>query len=225
MTQVTMLTHALPQSRAYIGPVANSLLSENDDARRQSGASCVLSQGRALFWQGEPQIQNIELLQGVVRAVRLLKDGNRQILKFYWPGDNVPAQALSRLFTAEAVTPCHIKRCRPIDEVGARTDSGDAHHIIEEMLSLVLVMSKKSSASRIAWLLLRIRPYLPTDPRRPDCLKILLPRADMADHLGTSLETVCRTLAEFKAKGLIDLPTRKTIRYLNIYGLSRIAGA
>jgi CRP-like cAMP-binding protein len=220
-----MLSHALPQPRAYIGPVTTGLPSETDDAWRHSGASCVLSQGRALFWQGEPQLQNIEILQGVVRAVRLLKDGNRQILKFYWPGDNVPAQALSRLFTAEAVTPCHIKRYRPADGVCAPTASADAHQIIEEMLSLVLILSKKSSVSRVAWLLLRIRPYLPTDPRRPDCLKILLPRADMADHLGTSLETVCRTLAEFKGKGLIDLPTRKTIRYLNIYGLSRIAGA
>ena len=185
----------------------------------------MFSQGRALFWQGERQIQNIEILQGVVRAVRLLKDGNRQILKFYWPGDNVPAQALSRLFTAEAVTPCHIKRYRPADGACARTDPDDAHQIIEEMLSLVLIMSKKNSVSRIAWLLLRIRPYLPTDPRRPDCLKILLPRADMADHVGTSVETVCRTLAEFKAKGLIELPTRKTIRFLNIYGLTRIAEA
>src|SRR5271165_3384761 len=112
-TQVTMLSHAFPQPRIYIRPLATRLPSESGDARRQSGASCVLSQGRALFWQGERQIQNIEILQGVVRAVRLLKDGSRQILKFYWPGENVPAQALSRLFTAEAVTPCHIKRYRP----------------------------------------------------------------------------------------------------------------
>lgn len=30
------------------------------------------ARGRALFWQGEQQGQNIEVLQGVVRAVRLL---------------------------------------------------------------------------------------------------------------------------------------------------------
>ena len=196
-----MIAHALARSRNTSRHGHIDLLPESESLpQRQSGASCALSQGRALFWQGERQIQNIEILQGVVRAVRLLEDGNRQIVKFYWPGDNVPAQALSRLFTAEAVTPCHIKRYRPTDGAFARTNSGDAHQIIQEMLSLVLIMSKKNSVSRIAWLLLQIRPYLPTDPRRPDCLKILLPRADMADHVGTSLETVCRTLAEFKAK-------------------------
>jgi len=62
------------------------------------------------------------------------------------------------------------------------------------------------------------------DPKRPLALSLLLPRADIADHLGTSIETVCRTLAEFKMKGLIDLPNRKTIRYLNLQGLLQIAG-
>jgi CRP/FNR family nitrogen fixation transcriptional regulator len=50
-----------------------------------------------------------------------------------------------------------------------------------------------------------------------------LPRADIADHVGTSLETVCRTLAQFKAKKLIDLPNRKTIKYLDREGLMRVA--
>jgi CRP-like cAMP-binding protein len=65
---------------------------------------------------------------------------------------------------------------------------------------------------------------LPEDPKRPRALLLLLPRADIADHLGTSLETVCRTLAEFKMKGLIELPNRKTIRFINVPGLLRIAG-
>ena len=71
---------------------------------------------------------------------------------------------------------------------------------------------------------MRIRHHLPEDPKRPRALLLLLPRADIADHLGTSLETVCRTLAEFKMKGLIDLPNRKTIRFINVPGLLRIAG-
>jgi CRP-like cAMP-binding protein len=85
-------------------------------------------------------------------------------------------------------------------------------------------MSQKNSVARIAEFLLRIRNHLPEDPKRPFALSLLLPRADIADHLGTSLETVCRTLAEFKMKGLIDLPNRKTIRFVNVPGLLQIAG-
>jgi len=91
-------------------------------------------------------------------------------------------------------------------------------------LALVVTRNQKSSVARIAEFLLRIRSHLPNDPKRPLALSLLLPRADIADHLGTSIETVCRTLAEFKMKGLIDLPNRKTIRYLNLQGLLDIAG-
>lgn len=85
-------------------------------------------------------------------------------------------------------------------------------------------MSQKNCVARIAWLLLRIRAHLPADPKRPDALRIQLSRADIADHVGTSLETVCRTLAEFRTKKLIDLPNRKTIRFVDLQGLQKISG-
>jgi CRP-like cAMP-binding protein len=85
-------------------------------------------------------------------------------------------------------------------------------------------MSQKNSVARIAAFLLRIRKHLPEDPNRPLASVLLLPRADIADHVGTSLETVCRTLAEFKLRKLIDLPNRKTIRFINLPGLLRVAG-
>ncbi len=219
-----MLAPAFTQSRNHTPRDASELLQSGRVARREFGVS-VVPRGRALFWQGEQQGQTIKVLQGVVRAVRLLENGNRQILAFYWPGDIMPALALSRLFTAETVTPCHIVRHNIINGQYTPASLRDADQMQDEMLSLLLTICKKNSISRIASLLLGIRSHLPKDPKRFDCLQLLLPRADMADHVGTSLETVCRTLAEFKARKLIDLPTRKTIRFLNVAGLSRIANA
>jgi CRP-like cAMP-binding protein len=92
------------------------------------------------------------------------------------------------------------------------------------MLALVVAIGKKGSVPRLAWFLLRIRDHLPRDPRRLECLQLLLPRADIADYLGTSIETVCRTLHDFQSRGLISLPTRKTIRFLDLSGLERVAG-
>ena len=74
----------------------------------------------------------------------------------------------------------------------------------------------------MAWFLLRVRPHLPRDPKRANAFQLVIPRADIADHLGTSMETVCRALAEFKARGLIELPTRKTIRFIDEKGLSQV---
>ena len=191
--------------------------------RRYATAS-IVPRGRALFWEGDQQAQKIEIVEGVVRAVRLLKNGNRQILAFYWPGDVVmPTQSSCQRITAEAVTNCRVQRT-PASGICRQSEPCGAHQILAETLALVVTMSQKSSVARTAGFLLRIRQHLPADPKRPGAFTLQLPRADIADHLGTSLETICRTLAEFKAKGLIDLPNRKTIRFLNLPGLLRVAG-
>ena len=193
------------------------------EQRRQSSTS-LIPRGRALFWEGEHQAQKIEIMEGVIRAVRLLENGNRQILAFYWPGDVVmPTQSSCQRVTAEAVTNCRVQRTTA-SSICQQSEPCGAQQMLAETLSLVVTMSQKSSVARIAGFLLRIRNHLPDDPKRPHALTLLLPRADIADHLGTSLETVCRTLAEFKSKGLIDLPNRKTIRFFDLPGLLRIAG-
>jgi CRP-like cAMP-binding protein len=185
--------------------------------------SVSVPQGRALFWQGELQGQNIEILQGTVRAVRLLENGNRQILAFFWPGDIIrPARAACQHYTAEAITPCRVVRSDPADDLCTQHSPCGAHQVLEEMLSLASMIGRKNSIACIAWFLLRIRRHLKPDPKRPHALQLIIPRADIADHLGTAMETVCRALAEFKARGLIDLPTRKTIRFIDPKGLSRL---
>ncbi len=196
--------------------------SEPADGRRLSTTSLV-PRGRALFWQGERQAQKIEIVEGVVRAVRLLENGNRQILAFYWPGDVLmPTQSSCQQFTAEAVTNCRVIQT-PMSGICRENEPCGAHQVLSEMLSLVLTMGQKNSVARIAWFLLRIRRHLPEDKRFASAFQLMLPRADIADHVGTSLETVCRTLAEFKVRKLIDLPNRKTIRFINVPGLTEVA--
>jgi CRP-like cAMP-binding protein len=180
--------------------------------------------GRVLFWQDDHQQQQIEVIKGVVRAVRLLENGTRQILTFYWPGDTIyPAAAQLQCYTAEAVTACRLRWSQPTSRVCATTWSSGAEQVLQEMLALVLAIGKKCTVPRIAWFLLRVRQHLPHDPRRLESQQFLLPRADIADYLGTSIETVCRTLHDFQSRGLVDLPTRKTIRFIDLPGLERIA--
>src|SRR5215475_12188015 len=210
-------SNARPSAQIYT-------LTRNDAHELRRRSTSLIRRGRALFWEGEEEAQKIEIVEGVVRAVRLLDDGNRQILAFYWPGDVVmPTQASCRQFTAEAVTDCRVIRSK-VSGICRGDEPCGSHQVLADTLSLVLTMSQKNCVGRIAWLLLRIRPHLRPDPKRPNALRLQLSRADIADHVGTSLETVCRTLAEFRAKKLIDLPNRKTIRFLNPEGLARISG-
>jgi CRP-like cAMP-binding protein len=211
-------------SRSYSPqPAIGAFLPPSRPVLGRAPSPIVIPRGRALFWEGDEQNQKIEIVEGVVRAVRLLPDGNRQVLAFYWPGDVVmPTQQSCQQFTAEAVTDCRVIRSSVANVCQAGTPCG-THQVLEETLSLALTMSQRTCVARVAWLLLRIQPNLREDPKRPSALRLLLPRADIADHVGTSLETVCRTLAQFKAKKLIDLPNRKTIKYLDREGLMRVA--
>jgi CRP-like cAMP-binding protein len=178
--------------------------------------------GRVLFWQDDHQRQEIEIVKGVVRAVRLLENGSRQIIAFYWPGDRIyPAAAQLQCYTAEAVTICGLRYSSR--QVSSTAMSSGIAQVMQEMLDLVVAIGKKCTIPRIAWFLLRVREHLPRDPRRLEAQQLLLPRADIADYLGTSIETICRTLHDFESKGLIGLPTRKTIRFLNVSRLERIA--
>lgn len=207
-----------------VPPYAYDLHRNEIAENRQVSTTSLVPRGRALFWQGEHQSQKIEIVEGVVRAVRLLENGNRQILAFYWPGDVVmPTQSYCQQFTAEAVTNCRVVQT-PTSGVCRLNEPCGAHQVLSETLSLLLTMGQKNSTARIAWFLLRIRRHLTEDQRFSRALRIMLPRADIADHVGTSLETVCRALAEFKVKGLIDLPNRKTIRFINLSGLAEVAG-
>jgi CRP-like cAMP-binding protein len=185
-------------------------------------APTLVPANRVLFWQGDHQEQDIRIIKGVVRAVRLIEDGSRQILTFYWPGDTIAgASADAQLYTAEAVTPCRLCWSKP--RPGMNVTTGHKQ-VLQAMLPLIVALSKKTTASRIAWFLLRIRKNLPIDSRRVEAQQLLLSRADIADHLGMSIETVCRTLHDFQSKRLIDLPTRRTIRFRDLAGLTCLSG-
>lgn len=215
----------IPQIGTFCGaPPAYGLSREEVVKNRRQSRPTLIPRGRVLFWEGEHQPEKITIVEGVIRAVRLLENGNRQILAFYWPGDAVmPTRSSCQRITAEAVTNCRVQRS-VVSDICQQDEPCGADQILSETLALVVTMSQKKSVARIADFLLRIRNHLPEDPKRPFALSLLLPRADIADHVGTSLENVCRTLADFKMKGLIDLPNRKTIRFVDLPGLQRIAG-
>jgi CRP/FNR family transcriptional regulator, anaerobic regulatory protein len=53
-------------------------------------------------------------------------------------------------------------------------------------------------------------------------LDLPMPRADIADHLGLTVETVCRVLSRFVALKLIALPNVNQVKLINTRGLTTI---
>ncbi len=76
----------------------------------------------------------------------------------------------------------------------------------------MILLSRKTALERIATFLEEMAARLPADSRR----NITLPmsRMDIADHLGLTVETVCRGLTQLRRTGAIA-PDRQDFRILD----------
>jgi CRP-like cAMP-binding protein len=217
------------------GAVANAELWRNASVGRCRGdqarlrpiltpAASRLSANRVLFWQGDTQSREIEIVEGVVRAVRLLPNGGRQILTFFWSGTTIFRSAGAQSYTAETVTNCTLRSNMAAPPSAPRgTTASASDQVFEETVQLLEAISRRAALSRVAWFLMRIREHLPPVPQSDEVQNFVVPRMDIADHIGLSLETVCRSLAMLKTRGVIDLPNRKTIRFVSVAQLAQIA--
>ncbi|MHB2205419.1 Crp/Fnr family transcriptional regulator [Methylobacterium sp. CM6257] len=202
----------------------NDLFGLARDASAATQSVTKRDRDSVIFWQGETQDQTYCVIEGCIRAVCLKRDGGRQILAFFWPGDVVGSCFRHPSFyTAEAVTHCTLRGAKALPlATGEPLIMADP--VLQETLALLDAISHRCSLSRIAWWLLRMEKHFPPSLTFDDAVRFVVPRRDISDHIGTSLETVCRGLKELEHRGIIDLPNSKTIRFRRPEELRRIAG-
>jgi CRP/FNR family nitrogen fixation transcriptional regulator len=178
--------------------------------REPQGVSLRLDKGEELFAEGEAADYFYKVVDGTVRTYKLLSDGRRQIDAFHFAGDifGIEAGAEHR-FSAEAVG--------AVTVVGYRRSALDrlthdypafGEQVMSSMIQRLeraqehmLLLGRKTAEEKIATFLLALAERLHKD----DHLELPMLRADIADHLGLTIETVSRTLAEFARNGLIKL--------------------
>ena len=162
-----------------------------------------------IFAEGDPADYCYRVLSGCVRTVSLMEDGRRQVSEFLLQGDLLGWEAAEEYdVTAEAVTPVILRRCRRRSiealadtnpEVARRLRTLSAGKLRAARERMVL-LGRKTAAERIASFLLEMA-------QRTQTAEIPLPmtRADIADHLGLTIETVCRGLTQLQRDGTIRL--------------------
>jgi CRP/FNR family transcriptional regulator, anaerobic regulatory protein len=215
-------------------------------ARLAAAATCRRAEaGRALFEEGEPAEAVYTLTEGMLKLYKLLSDGRRQVVGFLLPGDFLGlAFGRGYAYTAEAVTPvvaCRFARTRFMGlleefpalekEVLTRT-STDLAAAQDQML----LLGRKTARERLASFLLRLAARERRAAAAAGCgaaaagagvadvVGLPMGRADIADHLGLTIETVSRTLTSLRKEGLIELPAVHEVVVRNPAGLARAAG-
>lgn len=152
------------------------------------------------------------IVSGCVRTVRLMQDGRRQVGEFLFPGDVFGWDALDKHdFGAEAVTQVTLHRfCRSGLAALADQDCILSRRI-RELTAMqfragrehVILLGRMTAFERIASFLLEMARRMKLDGRSH--VELPMNRADIADYLGLTTETVCRQLTQHRRDGTIAI--------------------
>jgi len=199
------------------------------DLLEQFGGTMSIQREREIHCQGDQAASCYRILNGCVRLVKLMEDGRRQVGEFLMAGDLLGFDALDTYdFAAEAVTDVVLRRY-PRRTVDALAESNVAlARRLRDLTSVslrtahlrLLLLGRKTASERIASFLLEMAERLPQIHAR--VLDLPMSRTDMADHLGLTIETVCRILAHLRRDGTITIE-RNRIEIHNGVGLQQMA--
>ena len=207
-------------------------LGDEDLAKLDSIAErTALKAGEGLIRQGDPAGHVFNITSGSVRVYKLLPDGRRQITGFLFAGDFVGlATGEDYAFSAEAIEDATLCRFRKSDyralirEAPALESAllERATHELAAAQNQMLLLGRKTALERVASFLLN----LPEDPVRPatdGLVRLPMTRAEIADYLGLTIETVSRVFSRLKTTGVIRLVSLHELRIENPDRLAALA--
>lgn len=180
------------------------------------GSRLPFSRNQEIFGQGEPAAHVYRVVSGAVRTIRYSSDGRRQILSFHLPGDVFGLEpGDTRTLSAEAVSDTEVAAIRRslIDSaasesaVAARALMELTQRQLEAMQEHALVLGRKGAGERVAAFLLQLSDR--TAPRSE--VELPMSRADIADYLALTIETVSRAFTQMEREHTIALPSSRRV--------------
>lgn len=186
--------------------------------------------GAAIYREGDPALHLFTIAQGAVKLFKLLGDGRRQIVCFLFKGDLFGlASDGGYAHSAEALGP--ISLCR----FPRRADAGPGDGLPGLEKSLVaaltrnlveahdqmLLLGRKTAREKVATFLLALARRV--EPESDGTFPLPMSRADIADYLGLTVETVSRQVSRFRQEGLIFVPGPAHIVIADAARLARLA--
>jgi CRP-like cAMP-binding protein len=185
------------------------------------------SRDQEIYAEGEQGACWFKVVSGTVRISKLLADGRRHIVEFCFASDSFgfdgPAE---RGFSAEAVTDATVLRLpHAATERLIERNPAFARHLRDEMLKSLeaaqhrlFLLGRMTACERVAAFLLEL-----SERGAGGRVDLPMSRCDIADHLGLTVETVCRVLSDFKRRRLIAAPDAHRLELLDRAALAAIA--
>lgn len=191
--------------------------------------------GQTIFYEGNTPPGLYCVNKGKIKLYRTGKDGKEQITGFGVPGDFLGYRAIiaeegyaNSATALEDTVVCLIRK-----EDFLTMLQKNSYISKQMMVSLckelgiamekIQSLSQKSVRERLAETIFYLKDTFRGKEQDNNKIEIVLPREDIANIVGTTTETVIRTLSDFKNEKLIELDGKK-IRIINENKLREIGG-
>lgn len=200
---------------------------------RRLGTKLSLGAGHTLFFEGEPATRVFTLTRGSLKLYKLFSDGRRQIVGFLGAGDFLGISVDDEhAYTAEALEDVEVC-CFPRTLFDSFIEGHPAmerelyrlaaHELAASQLQLTL-LGRKTAAERLASFLLQLMHKAERfGDRETNIVDLPMNRADIADYLCLTKETVSRILSTFRAARLIRLRRVDQVQILDRPLLEQLA--
>lgn len=202
----------------YVTTSQDHLPARAPDSRRLKGAiriarTVTLAAGQTLFREGDVAPSVYEISSGIVRLTRVTENGRRQIIAFGYPGDIVGFPCCGRYHAeCDALVPTTLvpMRADVLDDPAISpalhaTLVAAALREIRLMQDHFLMLGRKSAREKLASFIDVLARRVGHATRAGAVVDLPMSRADIADFLGLTTETVSRGFTQLREAGIIAL--------------------
>jgi CRP-like cAMP-binding protein len=182
-----------------------------------------------IYSTGDPSHFCYKVIEGAVRLSRVLADGHRQVLDICLPNDIFGLETLDTYTaTAEAVGDVVLLRCPRTCIAHLNDERPEIRSAMMLMLSRgvcaaqdhLVMLGQLGAKERVAAYLLQLANG--REGTGELVLELPVGRQDLADYLGLTIETTCRSLSDLKAARIISTPNRHQIVVRNLPALRAV---
>ncbi|MCY6381350.1 Crp/Fnr family transcriptional regulator [Hoeflea prorocentri] len=190
-----------------------------------------VSAGTALVADSEAVTHYSNILSGVVKLTKILSDGRQQIVGLQFAPDFLgrPFKTSSETNAESATT---VRLCSfPRSAVDRMIEDSPSleHRLLQQTLNeldeargWMVTLGRKTAAEKVASFLYLIATHINPESDAVDGVSFELPltRADIADFLGLTIETVSRQMTKLRKDGVVEIENN---RHVTVPDLERLA--
>lgn len=185
--------------------------------------------GEELLADATPITSLSNVLRGVVKLSKVLEDGRQQVVGLQFAPDLLgrPFASESRV-TAEAASDVDLCVIPKQALEALMKESAPLEHRVmmqalrelDEARDWMVTLGRKTASEKVASFLFMIASHIdPTDDQPVASFDLPLSRADIADFLGLTIETVSRQISKLKAEHVIEIVN---YRHVTVPDLARL---